>query len=80
LPTYVTVKEVRRRWDATREDTLLVTQCERLWGDMSALPDVSAGYFLVPRSRGQQLKEPAHLDGWRRDGSSDYVESLCDFG
>jgi UTP--glucose-1-phosphate uridylyltransferase len=79
MPTYVTLKEVRRRWDATREDTLLVTQCEKLWGDMSSLPDVTVGYFLVPRCRGQQLKEPAHLDGWRRDGSSDYVESLCDF-
>jgi hypothetical protein len=27
--------------------------------------------------RGQQLKEPAQLDGWLRDGSAAYVESLC---
>jgi hypothetical protein len=31
---------------------------------------------LVPRSRGQQLKEIAQLDGWRRDGSAAYVEAL----
>jgi hypothetical protein len=79
MPTYVTLKEVRRRWDNAREDTFLVTQCEKLWGDMSALPNASAGYFLVPRARGQQLKEPAQLDGWWRDGSRQYVEHLCDF-
>jgi hypothetical protein len=27
--------------------------------------------------RGQQLKEQAQLDGWLRDGSAAYVESLC---
>ena len=25
----------------------------------------------------QQLKDPAQLDGWLRDGSAAYVESLC---
>jgi hypothetical protein len=33
----------------------------------------------VPRRRGQQLKEPAQLDAWLRDGSAGYVTSLCDF-
>jgi hypothetical protein len=79
MPTYVTLKEVRRRWDNAREDTFLVTQCEKLWGDMSALPRTSIGFFLVPRGRGQQLKEPAQLDPWWRDGSREYVEALCDF-
>ena len=27
----------------------------------------------------QQLKDQAQLDGWLRDGSKEYVESLCDF-
>jgi hypothetical protein len=34
---------------------------------------------LVPRQRGQQLKEVAHLDGWDRDGSRSFIESLCEF-
>jgi hypothetical protein len=29
--------------------------------------------------RGQQLKDPAQLDGWASDGSRDHVVSLCDF-
>jgi hypothetical protein len=32
---------------------------------------------VVPRLRGQQLKDPAQLDGWLRDGSADYVNGLC---
>jgi hypothetical protein len=31
----------------------------------------------VPRLRGQQLKEVDQLDGWLRDGSAAYLESLC---
>jgi len=34
---------------------------------------------VVPRVRGQQLKDPAQLDGWLRDGSADHVVSLCKF-
>jgi len=34
----------------------------------------------VPRVRGQQLKEPAQLDGWLRDGSAEAVTALCEFG
>jgi hypothetical protein len=33
----------------------------------------------VPRVRGQQLKEPAQLDAWLRDGSADYVTRRCAF-
>ena len=32
-----------------------------------------------PRLRGQQLKDVSQLDGWQRDGSADYVASLCRF-
>ena len=30
--------------------------------------------------RGQQLKEVDQLDGWLRDGSAAYLQSLCDWG
>ena len=79
LPTYITLKEVKRRWGNAQEDVFPVTQFEKLWGDMSTLPDVPVEYFCVPRSRGQQLKDLAQLDGWLRDGSKEYVESRCDF-
>ncbi|HEV8549357.1 MAG TPA: UTP--glucose-1-phosphate uridylyltransferase [Polyangiaceae bacterium] len=80
LPTYITLKEVKRRWGNAQEDTFPVLQFEKLWGDMSTLPDVKVQYFLVARERGQQLKDVAQLDGWSRDGSQAYVERLCDFG
>ncbi|MCP5535593.1 MAG: UTP--glucose-1-phosphate uridylyltransferase [Akkermansiaceae bacterium] len=77
LPTYLTLKEVKKRWGHGQEDVYPVTQFEKIWGDMSTLSDVDCGYFVVPRLRGQQLKDPAQLDGWLRDGSADYIRSLC---
>jgi hypothetical protein len=79
LPTYVTLKEVKKRWGHGQEDIFPVAQFEKLWGDMTALSKVPCSYIEVPRQRGQQLKEQAQLDGWLRDGSKDHVESLCDF-
>jgi len=79
LPTYITIKEVKRRWGHAQEDIFPVTQFEKLWGDMTSLPEASTEFFLVPRQRGQQLKEVAHLDGWDRDGSRRFIESLCEF-
>jgi hypothetical protein len=79
LPTYVTLKEVKRRWGNAQEDVLTVAQFEKLWGDVSALPDVAIEYFVVGRERGQQLKDVAQLDGWVRDGSKDYVERCAGF-
>lgn len=77
LPTYVTIKEVKKRWGHGQEDVFPVAQFERIWGDMSALPEIPCAYAEVPRVRGQQLKEPAQLDGWLRDGSRDAVNALC---
>lgn len=77
LPTYVTLKEVKKRWGLGQEDVLPVAQFEKLWGDMSVLPELDCRYVAVPRVRGQQLKEPAQLDGWLRDGSADAVAALC---
>ncbi len=80
LPTYVTLKEVKKRWGHGQEDVFPVAQFERIWGDMSALPELPCAYVEVPRTRGQQLKEPAQLDGWLRDGSRDAVEAWCVWG
>jgi hypothetical protein len=79
MPTYVTLKDVKKRWGKGQEDIFPVTQFEKLWGDMTALPDWNCRFVAVTRQRGQQLKEPAQLDGWLRDGSAEYVESLCDW-
>ncbi len=79
VPTYITLKDVKKRWGHGQEDVYPVAQFEKLWGDMTALPDVDCRYVAVPRARGQQLKEPAQLDDWLRDGSAAYVESLCDW-
>jgi hypothetical protein len=80
LPTYITIKDVKKRWGHGQEDVFPVAQFEQLWGDMTALPEVDCRFLVVPRQRGQQLKDPAQLDGWLRDGSAAYVESLCDWG
>ncbi len=79
MPTYVTLKDVKKRWGNGQEDIFPVAQFEKLWGDMSALPEVDCRFMVVPRRRGQQLKDQAQLDGWLRDGSAAYVESICDW-
>jgi hypothetical protein len=79
MPTYVTLKDVKRRWGQGQEDVLPVAQFEKLWGDMTALPEVGCRFFVVPRLRGQQLKDVAQLDGWLRDGSAAHVERLGDW-
>ena len=77
MPTYVTLKEVKKRWGHGQEDVFPVTQFEKLWSDLTALPEIDSRFVIVPRRRGQQLKDQAQLDGWLRDGSAAYVESLC---
>ena len=80
MPTYITLKDVKKRWGHGQEDVFPVAQFEKLWGDMTG----AAGGRLRASSscralRGQQLKEQAQLDGWLRDGSAAYVEALCAF-
>jgi hypothetical protein len=79
MPTYITLKDVKKRWGKGQEDVLPVAQFEKLWGDMTSLSEFPCRFVAVPRTRGQQLKEPAQLDGWLRDGSAAFVESLCDW-
>jgi hypothetical protein len=80
MPTYITLKDVKKRWGHGQEDVFPVTQFEKLWGDMTSLPEIDSRFAVVPRRRGQQLKDQAQLDGWLRDGSATYVETLCDWG
>jgi hypothetical protein len=80
LPTYITLKEVKKRWGHGQEDVFPVAQFEKLWSDLSSLSDVSCRFIPVPRVRGLQLKDQAQLDGWLRDGSAAAIGKLCDFG
>ncbi len=77
MPTYITLKDVKKRWGHGQEDVYPVAQYEKLWGDMTALPEWNGVYLAVSSMRGQQLKEREQLDGWYRDGSAAYVEALC---
>ena len=79
MPTYITLKEVKKRWGHGQEDVFPVCQFEKLLVDMTNLADLQTRFIAVPRLRGQQLKDPAQLDGWLRDGSAAFVESLCAF-
>lgn len=77
MPTYVTIKDVKKRWGHGQEDVFPVMQFEKLWVDMTGLPELESRFMVVPRVRGQQLKDQAQLDGWLRDGSAAAVERLC---
>jgi len=77
MPTYITLKDVKKRWGHGQEDIFPVAQFEKLWVDMTGLPEIDCQYIIVPRMRGQQLKDQAQLDGWLRDGSAACVENLC---
>ena len=77
MPTYVTIKDVKKRWGNGQEDVYPVAQFEKLWGDMTALPGAHSAFFHVSRARGQQLKDQAQLDGWLRDGSAAAIDALC---
>ena len=77
MPTYVTIKNVKYRWGHGQEDIYPVAQVEKLWSDMTGLEDISCGYLVVPRMRGQQLKDPAQLDAWANDGSKAFIAQIC---
>lgn len=79
MPTYVTIKDVKKRWGNGQEDIYPVAQFEKLWGDMTMLAEHQTGFVQVSRWRGQQLKDPAQLDAWLRDGSAEYIQSLCEW-
>ncbi len=39
MPAYVTLKDVKKRWGKGQEDVFPVSQYEKIWGDMTALPE-----------------------------------------
>jgi hypothetical protein len=79
MPTYITLKETKKRWGRGQEDIFPILQFERLWGDMAAYlsgkGDPPAQFIEVDRLRGQQLKDPAQLDAWSREGSLTWLEN-----
>lgn len=79
VPTYITIKDVKKRWGHGQEDVFPVAQWEKLWVDMTGIPEVRTAFLAVPRVRGQQLKDQAQLDGWLRDGSASHVEAQCEW-
>jgi hypothetical protein len=79
MPTYVTLKDVKKRWGHGQEDVFPLSQFEKLWGDMTAIAEAVCRFVVVPRLRGQQLKDQAQLDAWLRDGSAAYVDGLCEW-
>ena len=77
MPTYITLKDVKKRWGNGQEDVFPVCQFEKLWSDMTAMTDIRSDFVVVSQTRGQQLKQQAQLDGWLRDGSAQFVDDLC---
>ena len=47
MPTYITLKDVKKRWGQGREGRIPVTQFEKLWGDMTAIPELDCKYVAV---------------------------------
>jgi hypothetical protein len=50
MPTYITLKDVKKRWGKGQEDIFPVAQFEKLWGDMTALPELDCRFVAVPRN------------------------------
>ena len=79
MPTYLTIKEVKRRARNGQEGVFPVAQIEHLWGDLTTLPDSNCGYLLVDRQRGRQLKSPDELDEWVAQSAA-HLQGLCAWG
>ena len=54
MPTYITLKDVKKRWGHGQEDVFPVCQFEKLWVDMSHLPAIETRY-----RRGAPAARPA---------------------
>jgi hypothetical protein len=53
----------KKCWGHAQEDICPVCQFEKLWGDMTTLPEANCGFVVVSRLCGQQLKDQAQVDG-----------------
>ena len=45
LPTYITLKDVKKRWGHAQEDIFPVAQFEKLWSDMTGLAEVACQFI-----------------------------------
>ncbi len=79
IPVYLTLKETRIPGGGAEPGTVPVAQCERLWGEMSALEGLETGFIPVERDRGRQIKTPRDLDLGRRDGALEYLAGRVHF-
>jgi hypothetical protein len=77
MPTYVTLKDVKKRWGNGQEDIFPVLQWEKLWGDMTTLPEANTLFLAVPPPARQHSRSRPQLDSWLRDGSAAHIESLA---
>ena len=59
MPTYITLKDVKKRWGKGQEDIFPVAQFEKLWGDMTALRGIALPVsWSSAASAASRLKEP----------------------
>ena len=59
MPTYITLKEVKKRWGHGQEDVFPVAQFEKLWVDMTG----AAGSGLPLRRRAAAARPAAQRSG-----------------
>ena len=78
MPTYITLKDVKKRWGKGQEDVFPVAQFEKLWGDMTALPSGIAALCSC-RASGAAV-EGARAVRWLAKGRvAAFVERFCDW-
>ena len=63
MPTYITLKDVKKRWGHGQEDIFPVAQFEKLWGDMTALGELPCRFIAVPRTSRAESEGPG-ATGW----------------
>ena len=62
MPTYITLKDVKKRWGKGQEDIFPVAQFEKLWGDMTALPELDCRFARAAAAR--PAVEGTGATGW----------------
>ena len=71
MPTYITIKDVKKRWGKGQEDIYPVTQFEKLWGDMTTLPGFGCGLrcrvFVGSSSKKWPSWTAGCATGWRKN-------------
>jgi hypothetical protein len=63
MPTYITLKDVKKRWGKGQEDVFPVAQFEKLWGDMTALPELEMPFRAGPPNP-RPATEGTRPTGW----------------